>query len=464
MQATIEPIENNRVKLNVEVPADEFERAIDDAFRKIAKEVRLPGFRPGKAPRKLLEARIGLDAARQQALQDALPSYYADAVIEHDVDVIAPPEIRITSGEEEGDVAFEAVVEVRPQVNLVGYDELTVRLPYRAVDDEAVDAQINRMREQHATLADSNRPLAADDYATLDITGSQDGEPLEGLVATDFLYPVGSAMIVDELDDQLRGTKPGDIIEFDSVLPDRFAERAGETVHFRVLVKNAQERILPDLTDEWVDETSEFDTVEELRADVRKRSDLLARAQAQMALRDRVLEEVSELVPVEPPETLVESELRNRLGDLQHRLSHQGASIEQYLGATGQDPDEFLDALRGGARKAVLADLALRAVVTAEAIEPSDEEVDAEVVRMAQEMGEKVEKVRRELEREGVLEAVRSQLARGKALQFLVDHATVVDEEGNPIDIALENLEDPGDTDASDDAGESGEAASTTDE
>src|SRR4051794_14865565 len=338
MQASVEPLENNRVKLSVQVPAPEFESAIDEAFRKIAKEVRLPGFRPGKAPRRLLEARIGLDAARQQALQDALPTYYADAVIEHDVDVIAPPDITITSGEEDGDVAFEAVVEVRPHVSLVGYDELRVTLPYRAVDDEAVDAQINRIREQHASLQESNRPLAADDYATLDITGSQDGEPLEGLVATDFLYPVGSAMIVDELDDQLRGTKPGEIIEFDSVLPERFADRAGESVHFRVLVKNAQERILPELTDEWVDETTEFDTVADLRDDVRNRTDMLARAQAQMALRDRVLEEAAELVPVEPPETLVETELRNRVGDLQHRLSHQGASIEQYLGATGQDP------------------------------------------------------------------------------------------------------------------------------
>lgn len=475
MHATVEPIENNRVKLSVEVPASEFERAIDDAFRKIAKEVRLPGFRPGKAPRRLLEARIGVDAARQQALQDALPTYYADAVIEHDVDVIAPPEITITAGEDAGDVGFEAVVEVRPQVTLVGYDELRVVLPYRAIDDDAVDAQVNRIREQHASLQESNRPLATDDYATLDITGSQDGEPLEGLVATDFLYPIGSAMIVDELDDQLRGTKPGDIIEFDAVLPERFAERAGEHVHFRVLVQRVQERILPDLTDEWVDEATEFDTVAELRDDVRKRSDLLARAQAQMAMRDRVLEEVAALVPVEPPETLVETDLRNRLNDLQHRLSHQGASIEQYLAVSGQPPEEFVEGLRAGARRAVLADLALRAVVAAEAISPSDEEVDAEVVRMAERMGEKVEKVRRELERGGLLEAVRSDLARGKALEFLVDHATVVDEEGKPIDISLDV---PGDRERTGDTGtpgavepetiasaetETAEAASTTD-
>lgn len=438
MQANVEPLENNRVKLSVEVPATEFESAIDAAFRKIAREVRLPGFRPGKAPRKILEARIGADAARQQALQDALPTYYADAVIEHDVDAIAPPEITITSGEDDGDVAFEAVVEVRPQAHLVGYDALRVELPYSPVDDAAVDAQVNRLRDQHATLADSSRPLAAGDWATLDIRGTQDGEDVEGLVATDFLYPVGSNMVVEELDDQLRGTKVGDIVEFDSVLPERFGERAGETVHFRVLVKNAQEKVLPDLTDEWVDETTEFDTVAELRDDVRRRSDLLARAQAQMAVRDRVLAAAADLVTIPPPETLVDNELRSRLQDLEHRLSHQGAGIGQYLAATGQEPDAFLEQMREGARQAVLADLALRAVAAQEQIEVSDSEVDEEVARLAKRIGQKVEKVRRDLERGGVLEAVRSDLARGKALQFLIDHAEVVDEEGNPIDIALD--------------------------
>ena len=439
MQATVEALENNRVKLSVEVPASEFENAVDAAFRKIAKEVRLPGFRPGKAPRRLLEARIGVEAARQQALQDSVPTYYADAVIEHDVDVIAPPEITITQGEDDGDVAFEAVVEVRPHVHLVGYDDLRVVVPYKPVDDDAVDAQVNRLREQHATLQESSRPLARDDFATIDIRGSrQDGEEIEGLVASDFLYPVGSNMIVEQLDEQLRGTKPGEILEFDAELPERFGERAGETVHFRVLVKGAQEKVLPDLTDGWVDESTEFDTVEQLRADVRRRADLMARLQAQMAERDLVLEAAAELVTVMPPETLVDNELRNRINDLAHRLEHQGATLEQYVVATGQEPDAFVEQMREGARRAVLADLALRAVVDHEQIAVGDDEVDAEVARMAERMGQKVEKVRRELARGGVLEAVRSDLARGKALQFLVDHAEVVDEEGNPIDIAID--------------------------
>src|SRR4051812_6939666 len=187
MQSTVEPVESdaeteapddspagvaNRVKLHVVVPAPEFERAIDAAFRKLAREVRIPGFRPGKAPRRLLEARLGTDIAREQALQDALPQYYVDAVTEHDVDAIAPPEIEITAGKDEGDIEFDAVVEIRPLVRLVGYDELRVEVPFAGVSDEDVDEQVNALRERFADLEDSDLPLIDDAYATVDINGT----------------------------------------------------------------------------------------------------------------------------------------------------------------------------------------------------------------------------------------------------------------------------------------------------
>jgi trigger factor len=446
MQSTVEELDGNKVKLRVTVPADEFERAIDDAFKKLAREVRVPGFRPGKAPRRLLEARFGADIAREQALRDSLPEYYVEAVETNKVDVIAPPEIEITSGEENGDVEFEAVVEVRPEVRLIGYDELRVEVPYEAVDDAAVDQQVDALRERFADLTDSEYPLIYDAYATIDITGTIDGESVEGLTATDFLYRVGSNMVVPELDDQLRGTRPGAILEFKATMPERFGERAGEDVTFRVMVKEAKQKVLPDLTDEWVDEASEFDTVDELRADVRRRLETMQKLQTQMAVRDKVLEAVAELVPLEPPEALVDGETRRRVEDLAHRLSHQKISLEQYLGATGQEPDAFLADVRSGAARGVLADLALRAVIAQEEIEPSDDEVDAEITRLAERLDQKPDRVRRDLEKQGAIEAVRSDVARGKALEFLVDHATVVDEEGNEIDLTLDT------TDPSDDA------------
>jgi trigger factor len=452
MQSTVEPVEieeenaapddspagvASRVKLHVTVPATEFERAIDAAFRKLAREVRIPGFRPGKAPRRLLEARLGSDIAREQALQDALPEYYVEAVNEHDVDVIAPPEIEITAGQADGDVEFDAVVEIRPQVKLVGYDELRVELPFQPVTDDDVDKQVDALRERFADLADSDFPLVDDAYATIDVAGTIDGEAVEGLTATDFLYRVGSGMVVDELDDQLRGTRPGAILEFTATLPERFGEFAGQEGKFRVMVKEVKQKVLPDLDDEWVQEASEFQTVDELRADIRARVETMQRLQAQRALRDKVLEAAADLVPIEAPPTLIDGETRRRVEDLAHRLSHQGASLEQYLEMTGQEPQAFIEEIRVGAGRAVLADLALRAVVAEEGIGATDEEIDTEVEQLAVRSEQKPAKVRRELERSGALEAVRSDVARGKALEFLVEHATVVDEDGNEIDLTL---------------------------
>jgi trigger factor len=437
MQSTVEPLEGNKVKLHVTVPADEFERAIDAAFKKLAREVRIPGFRPGKAPRRLLEARLGTEIAREQALRDSLPEYYVDAVTEHDVDVIAMPELEITSGQDEGDVEFDAVVEVRPLVKLVGYDELQVELPWRAVGDDDVAQQVDALRDRFADLTDSEYPLIDDAYATIDITGSIDGDEVDGLTATDFLYRVGSGMVVDELDEQLRGTRPGAILEFSATLPERFGDSAGADASFRVVVKEVKQKVLPELTDEWASEASEFDTVDELRDDVRNRLTMMQKLQAQMAVRDKVLDAAADLVPIEAPQSLIDDEARRRVEDMAHRLSHQGATLEQYLMATGQDPQTFLDEVKEGAARGVLADLALRAVVAQEEIDVSDAELDIEVERLADRMGEKPQKVRRDLERRGALETVRSEVARGKALEFLVEHATVVDEEGDEIDLTL---------------------------
>ncbi|MDZ4827865.1 MAG: trigger factor [Actinomycetota bacterium] len=441
MQSTVESLEGNKVRLHVTVPADEFERAIDSAFRKLAHDVKIPGFRPGKAPRQLLEARFGAEAAREQALRDALPEYYVEAVQSNDVDVIAAPEIEIKAGEEAGDVEFEAVVEIRPQVKLLGYDELRVELPFTPVDDAVIEQQVDALRERFADLTDSEYPLIDESYATVDIAGTIDGEAVEGLTANDFLYRVGSAMVVPELDDNLRGTRPGAILEFAATLPERFGEHEGKEVTFRVVVKEAKQKVLPEVTDEWVDEASEFDTVDELRGDIQRRLEMMQKIQAQMAVRDKVLEAASDLVPLEPPPALVDSETRQRVEDLAHRLSHQGATLEEYLASTGQNAQEFIDEIKVGAAKAVLADLALRAVVAQEAISASDEELEVEIGRLAERVGQKPARVRRDLEKRGALEAVRSDIARGKALEFLVEHATVVDEAGTEIDVSLPEVE-----------------------
>jgi trigger factor len=457
MQATVEQLENNRVKLHVAVPASEFETEVNAAFRKLAREVRIPGFRPGKAPRRILEARFGTEIAREQALKDGVPNYYADAVVEHDVDAIAAPEIEITAGEEDGDVEFEAVVEVRPVVHLTGYDELQVELDYEAPGEEALDAQIESLRERFADLADSTDPLTDGDYAEIDISGSVGGEPVDSLSASDYLYEVGRGSVTPGLDDQLRGKKTGDIVEYTEPLPEGYSDREGEEVAFRVLVKDTKKKVLPELTDEWVGEVTEFESVDALREDTRQRIEVVSKLQAQMAQRERTLDELASIVPVEPPEPLVQQEMERRLHDLVHRLEPQGLDIPGYLAATGQDQASFVAGIREGASKAVLVDLGLRAVVAQEAIEVNDEDLDAEIDRLAERLGQKPERVRRDLDKRGVLEAVRSDLARSKALEFVIDHATVVDAEGNAIDLTLPERTTDAGTDEADEAEEPSE-------
>jgi trigger factor len=439
LQTSVEALDDNKVRLHVAVPAAVFERAIDSAFRKLAHEVKIDGFRPGKAPRRILEARLGTEMARDQALRDSLPEFYLEAVVAESIDVIAPPEIDITAGEEDGDVEFDAVVEVRPEVTIEGYDALQVEIPSPEITDEMVDAQLDQLRERFADIEDSTTPLIDGNYAEIDIKGSIDGETLEGLTATDYLYEVGSGMLVPKLDEELHGKKAGDILQFDEVLPERFGERAGEEVAFQVLVKDAKKKVLPEVTDEWATEISEFESADALRDDMRKRLDLFARIQAQMLMRDKVMEAAAGLVTIDVPDTLVTSEMERRLHDVAHRLEEQGIkmTIPQYLAAIGADPNQYIEELREHATQGVRADLALRAVIAQEGIAATDEELDVEVARLAEQVEEKPAKLRKDLERRGVLEAVRSDIARGKAVSFLVDHAIVVDEAGNAVDLSL---------------------------
>jgi trigger factor len=437
LTTSVESLDGNKVKLSVEIAEAEFDKAVDAAFRKLAREVKMPGFRPGKVPRQLLEAKLGTGVAREQALRDALPEYYAEAIAAEDIDVIAPPEIDVTAGEEEGAVRFDAVVEVRPVIEIDGYKGLRIELPDIGVPDDAVDGQIDHLRDRFADLEEKTTPLVDGDYAQIDIKGYVHEEVIDALSATDFLYEVGSGAVVPKLDDELRGTKAGDILKFNDTLPERFGERAGEEVSFQVLVKESKRKVLPEATDEWASEVSEFDTLAELRADARTRLELYQKVQAQVLVRDKVLEAAAELVDTDVPDPLVTQEMERRLHDLAHRLESQGATIPQYLAATGQDQEKFLEGLRAGSTLGVKADLALRAVVAQEHVEVSDTEVDEEIARIAERAGETPEKARRELEQRGVIEAIRSDIARGKALQLLVDQATVVDESGNPVDLSI---------------------------
>jgi len=432
VKSTVEALEGNKVKLSVQVDEAEFEKDLDAAFRRIAREVKLPGFRPGKAPRRLLEAKLGSEVGREEALREALPSYYVQAVKEHEVDVIAPPELDITDGQDGGPVAFDAVVEVRPVITVGGYQNLRVELPRPEATDEEIDHQIDLLRQQFAELSSVERPAKDGDHASISITGSRDGEVLPGLQADDYLYEVGTATVATELDDNLRGAKVGDILDFDA-LPAGHDE---EPVQFKVIVKDVKEKVLADVDDEWANDVSEFETVEELRANLGDRLSRVRKVQAQMAIRDKTVLALVELVQQDAPDPMVNTEVQQRLQDLSMRLSAQGMDLDQYVATSGQTPEAMLEELRALAVQAVKADLALRAVADAEGIEATDADLDEEIGGLAERIGQKPEKLRSDLERAAQMEAVRSDLRKRKAVDWLVEQVELVDEEGHPIDRA----------------------------
>jgi trigger factor len=444
VKAIVEPLEGNKVKLSVEVDESEFEKDIDAAFRRIAKEVRLPGFRPGKAPRRILEAKLGKDVGREEALREALPTYYHQAVKDNEVDAIAAPELEITSGKDEGPVAFDAVVEVRPSVSVPGYASLRVEIAKPEATDEEIDAQIERLRQQYGELTAVDRPAIDADHVTITINGSRDGEPIAGLQADDYLYEVGTGSIADELDENLRGAKVGDILSFEAQPQDPDEP----PVQFRVIVKDVKEKVLPEVNDEWANDVSEFETVDELRADIADRITRVRKIQAQIAVREKTATALVELVDEDVPDALVGGELQQRLQDFALRLNAQGVSPEQYFEATGQSQQALIDELRELAVQGVKADLALRAVADAESIEATDEDVDEEIERLAQRLEQKAVKLRQDLERADQIPAVRSDIRKRKALDWLAEHVELVDEQGEPIERAA--LELPADDPDSD--------------
>jgi trigger factor len=442
VKSTVEPLEGNKVKVSVTVGADEFESEIDAAWKQLAREARIPGFRAGKVPRKVLEARVDPLYARSEAIQHSLPEYYVKALREHRVDVIAQPEFDLTAGEDEGDVSFDAVVEVRPEITLEGYQDLTIEIPSPHPSDDDIADQIDRLRGQYGEISTVERPAVTGDYVSIDITGSRDGESIDGLTADDYLYEVGAGNVVPELDEQLLGTKPGVIVEFDADHPDPSEDAQ---VHFRVLVKEVKERVLPDLDDEWVAEATEFETVDQLRDDTITRLTKVRKAQASMALQARIGDKLAELVTDDVPEALVGTEMRARLEDLVHRLSHQGLTLDQYLTVTGTDAGTFTADLRNTAAQGTKVDLALRAIAANEGLQATDDDVTEELDRLAAASEVDADALRSQLDEADRLVDLEADLSNRKALEWLTEHVTIVDEGGTAVSRDELELDDEAD-------------------
>lgn len=439
MRASTEPVDGNRVRLSIEVDAAEIDDAMDATVKRLGRQVRVPGFRPGKVPRQILEARLGgATALRQQAISDLLPDLYAKAVVDTALDPIAAPEIDVHGADQPGPLTVDAVVEVRPVVSVAGYLGLQVTVPSLTVTDEEVDRQIDRLRQHDGELSSVGRPATDGDFVTIDLHGRRHGA--DDLDYEDFVYEVGSGTALPGLDGQLRGAKPGDILQFDVPLPpdgggtEGGADQAdGATLSARVLVKEVQEQILPDATDEWAAEASELATLAELRDDLAGRLRRFKAVQTRMVLRERTTEALVALVADEPPAAMVDAEVNERLHDLSHRLEERRMSMAAFLEASQRDEAGLVAELRQEAARAVLLDLALRALADAEGIEVSDDDLQESLAEMAAQVGVSPAELLQRLEHAGRLPAVRSERRKAKALEWLEANVELVDEEGAPV-------------------------------
>ena len=431
MKSTVETLDDNRVKLSVEVDEETFDVAVDAAFKRIAKEVRMPGFRPGKAPRRLLEAQFGSAVGREEALREAMPEYYAQAVIEHDVDVVAPPEIEITGGQEDGPVQFDAVVEIRPSVSAAGYDGLRVEIPNPVASAEEIDEQIDNLRRNFAELSVVERAAADEDHVTIDIEATHGDEPVPGLTTTDYDYLLGSGAVVPEIDENLRGASAGDEVEFSADHPDPEEE---EPLQFSIAVKEVKEAVLPDLDDEFAKANSEFETVEDLRADMADRMSTMRIQQANMAVQQNTAEALAALVTDEIPESMIENEINARIQDLVQRLQQQGMDVGAYLDAVGQTAETLAAEFREPAEQAVKVDLALRSVADLQGLVPDDDRIDEVIAEMAGPSGQDPDELKARLAEVGQISALRADLAKQAAMEWLTDNVELVDEDGEAID------------------------------
>lgn len=437
VKSIVEPLDDNRVKLTVEVPEDEMEAAVDDAFKRLARQVRMPGFRPGRAPRKLLEAQLGSGAGRSEALRASVPEYYAQAVIDHDVDVISSPEIEIIDGEESGPVSFGAVVEVRPSISISGYENLEIEILSPLADEAETEEEINRFLRTFAELSPVNRPAADGDHVTIDINGSVGGEAIAGLTASDYDYVVGTGAVVAEIDENLRGAAVGDIVEFEAEHPDPDEDRP---LRFRVLVKEVSETVLPDLDDELVAAHTEHATAAELRAGIEARQSAMRVLRGRMAREQGLIVALADLVAEEPPPAMIDREVEAQLVDMDEELRRRGGDIS----STGQPVEEIAEQLREPAVRAVKFDLALRAVASAEGLEPSDADVEAEIEQAATRpdvRGATPDELRARLVETGQLSSLRASMAKSAARKWLLDRVVLIGPDGEVID--PEALEPP---------------------
>ncbi len=416
-----------QVQLNIEVPQEELQTLKSDTLKRLAQEVKVPGFRKGKVPSQVMESRIGKETIRQEILADALPHFYSKAIIEHDIKPLNQPEINVTDYDENEPLKLTATVDVRPDLNLPEYKGIEVHAPSPDAAEEDINNQLERIRERNGILEPVKRPADKGDYATIDLFGFRHGEPLEGASVEDFVYEVGSARFLPQLDEELLGKKAGDIVQFNSVMPRGFGPDQEEGT-LKVVVKEVQTKRLPPLDDEFAKSASEFETLQELKDDIGARIGKHKKKDSDVAVRNLILEDLLNRIEVPLPESMVAKETEVRLARFLQDLQRSEIDIDEYLESQQTTRDEFIETYRKSAETAVSADLILESVAKAEGMECTAEDLQAEIEIMAGQMQTDVETLANNIANSGSVTVLAGDILRRKALDFLVENAVVLAE------------------------------------
>ena len=414
---------------------EQINEAKKGAARKLAQDVKIHGFRPGKAPLPIVEATVGADRVRQEAIEDLLNPVLNDVLKEEEIEPAVNPELE-SMDDVEGGVEVQVRVTLWPTIELPNYKNRNIEVTNPVVTEEELAVQTRRMLEQFATVEEVDRPAAKGDFVSIDLQASKDGEAIDEARAEELLYEVGSGMLVEGIDDHVAGASAGDELTFNGPLPDGFGDRAGEEVTFAVTVHEVKERILPELTDEWVEENTEFDTVAELTRILDER---LADAKLRAVSREyseKALSTLRDQIDVDLPEGLVRSEMDRHLHDFLHRLEDAELELEDYFQASGTTQEMLLQDLRAQAELSLRNRLVLDAIIMEEGIEVNQEDMSTALQALAVRSEDPVSYLRAFRE-SGQELALASDILRNRALDAILSNANPVDEDGNPVDLSV---------------------------
>jgi trigger factor len=434
VKSTVETLSATRVRLAIEVPFDELKPSLQKAYREIGSQVQIPGFRRGKVPAAVIDQRIGRGAVLNEAVQEAIPAQIVAAVREHDVKTLGRPEVEITDFGDGEPLKFTAEVDVRPQLTLPDPADIKVTVEPVAVDDSAVDEQVAGLRDRFGTLKTVERPAANGDYVQIDLAASVDGVEVEGGSASNVSHEVGSGKLLAGLDEVLVGMSAGDSTTFETQLVG--GEHAGEEATISVTVRAVKEKELPALDDEFAQLASEFDTLEELREDVRNRLLRVSRLEKLYSARDEALKALIAATEVPAPESVVAEEVESRKEAMREQLEGAGASWEEYLEAQDRTEEDIDAELTASATEAVQAQLLLDAFADAEEISVSDDEFGHEIMHRAQRAGVAPQQYYDQLVRSGAAGVIYGDVRRGKTLAAVLERVVIEDTNGERMTLA----------------------------